>query len=242
MYQGSFRIHGQLSFEAPIKSPNPNYLELAFINLGWAGTGSSSSINSTLTSLSYFLNTLDPAGAKLLATHTALTINSTLKILDLSNNQLSGESVREFATVLTQNSSLTCVALMTNSTVTSLDLDENDIDDEGISYLTIALMINSSLVEIDLNYNPIEKLASLTRLFDCLDRNVQNKQQRRLNLFSLLLPNLAEEWSEEALFWDRACWEYVSSMDRNQTIESQNNNNLILFVRWPSSRFRPIQD
>ena len=100
------------------------------------------SVNSSLTNLDLSDNTVGDSGAVSLSQ--ALAVNSSLTNLDLTRN-----SIRDFgAASLSQ-------ALSVNSSLTNLDLSGNDIGYAGAASLSQALAVNSSLTHLNLRGNCI---------------------------------------------------------------------------------------
>lgn len=88
---------------------------------------------------------------------TILKNNTTLKILDLSQNRIS-------------NTASLAKLLEKNSTIEELRLDRNIIGDEGAKYLARALKINLTLTMLDLFDNRIES-DGLTDLLSAIKKN-----------------------------------------------------------------------
>ena len=74
----------------------------------------------------------------------ALTVNTSLTSLDLSENYIGNEGAISL-----------CEALRVNTSLTSLDLSKNDIGDEGAISLSEALTVNTSLTSLKLSENSI---------------------------------------------------------------------------------------
>ena len=102
----------------------------------------------------------------------ALSVNSSLTNLDLSENSIGASGAASLSQALAVNSSLTNLklnlngichpgaaflsqALAVNSSLTNLDLSENGIGDPGAASLSQALAVNSSLTNLKLNLNSI---------------------------------------------------------------------------------------
>ena len=102
----------------------------------------------------------------------ALSVNSSLTNLDLSENSIGASGAASLSQALAVNSCLTNLklnlngichpgaaflsqALAVNSSLTNLDLSENGIGDPGAASLSQALAVNSSLTNLKLNLNSI---------------------------------------------------------------------------------------
>ena len=100
------------------------------------------SVNSSITHLDLSDNSISPSGAASLSQ--ALAVNSSLTNLDLSTNGIGASG----AASLSQ-------ALAVNSSLTNLDLSTNGIGASGAASLSQALAVNSSLTNLDLRWNSI---------------------------------------------------------------------------------------
>ena len=117
----------------------------------------------------------------------ALTVNTSLNGLDLSENGVGETGAASLSQALTANSSLTSLdlssntigeagatflsqALTANSSLTSLDLSRTGIGDSGATSLSQALTANSSLTSLNLSYNSIGKTGAAS-LFQALTAN-----------------------------------------------------------------------
>lgn len=126
-------------------------------------------INKSLVSLYISKSYINDIGmAKLCA---ALCSNETLKLLDVSDNQL--QCTTNIAQVLERNHTLTCLALGSNKignegchhlakaltknkTLTSLYVRDNMISDDGAKELAKSFTKNTTLLQMDLSFNNIE--------------------------------------------------------------------------------------
>ena len=127
-------------------------------------------VNSTLTELVLFDNSIGDQGASGLAE--ALKANSTLAELHLYGNGIGDQGASDLAEALKVNSTLTelvmfvnsigdqgafglAEALKVNSTLTVLNLTVNGIGHQGASGLAEALKENSTLAGLSLSYNQV---------------------------------------------------------------------------------------
>ena len=111
-------------------------------------------------------------GHQVVSLSKALSVNSSLTHLDLSDNSIGDSEAASLSQALAVNSSLTNLdlsangigdsgaaslsqALAINSSLTNLDLSGTSIGDSGAASLSQALAVNSSLTNLDLSYNNI---------------------------------------------------------------------------------------
>jgi hypothetical protein len=78
--------------------------------------------------------------------------NKSLKILDLSNNNIGKNYIKELAKIIKYNKSLT-----------KLNLSKNNIDDQGAEDLSKALKENETLKVLDLSENYIKEVAKIIK-------------------------------------------------------------------------------
>ncbi|KAK5809425.1 hypothetical protein F5H01DRAFT_43380 [Linnemannia elongata] len=126
--------------------------------------------NSTLTTLSFYYNSIGSDGVKALAE--ALKTNSALTTLNLEDNSIGSDGAVALAEALKTNSALATLdlyhssigddgaktlaeALETNSALTTLYLEWNSIGDNGAKALAETLKTNSALTTLNLKRNSI---------------------------------------------------------------------------------------
>jgi hypothetical protein len=100
----------------------------------------------------------------------ALIVNSTLKFLDISSNEIGHQGAYHLSVALLTNGTLTNLnlsytnignmgadhissALKTNKSLKALRLRNNSISAEGILHIAVALKFNSTLTDIELSWN-----------------------------------------------------------------------------------------
>ncbi|XP_068684226.1 nucleotide-binding oligomerization domain-containing protein 2-like [Montipora foliosa] len=142
-------------------------------------------VNSTLTKLILFENSIGSEGATSLSR--ALIVNTSLATLDLSRNSIGSEGASSLSQALKENFSLTTLhlswnsigdegatslsyALKENTSLTTLRLSYNSIGDEGATSLSCALKENTSLTTLHLSYNSIG-VEGATSLYQALAVN-----------------------------------------------------------------------
>ena len=142
----------------------------------------------------------------------ALTVNTSLTSLNLSDNSICYETANSLSQALRVNTSLTSLdfsgnsigceganslsqALRINTSLTSLDLSDNSVGYEGTNFLSQALRVNTSLTSLDLSGNCIgyEGANSLSQALRV------NSSLTSLNLFENSIGNEGANSLSEAL-------------------------------------------
>jgi Ran GTPase-activating protein (RanGAP) involved in mRNA processing and transport len=109
----------------------------------WNALKQNTSVINVIFSMSGLHSTImNDDGAKLLAN--ILEENTTLEIIDISNNSIGLEGVKQLAN-----------ALKKNNTLKKLYLTSNKIGDEGVRYICDALKVNTGLVYLAMGYNSL---------------------------------------------------------------------------------------
>jgi len=113
--------------------------------------------NTTLKELNLYNNNISQEGVRHLAN--ALKVNNTLKILMLHNNNIGDEGAEYIANMLAVNKSLQ-----------KITLNGNNISDEGARSLATSFVVNTGIQRMWLNYNNITD-AGAEKLVDALEFN-----------------------------------------------------------------------
>jgi Ran GTPase-activating protein (RanGAP) involved in mRNA processing and transport len=157
--------------------------------------------NSTLTSLDLTGTEIGDDGC--IALSKALSVNSTLTSLDLNGIKIRDGGCIALSKALSVNSTLTklnlndswiedigCIALSkalsVNSTLTKLNLNDNMITSEGAFALFNVLTVNSTLTFLSIFIIDDDITRIHKDLNKIIERNMNNKKLKELNLFSFL--------------------------------------------------------